>query len=55
MEPDILVYTATYVLARVAILLVVGYSLFQLVRTARRPARIERTRAPVERRSNTGW
>ena len=55
MEPDILVYTATYVLARVSILLLVGYSLFQLIRSGRRPARVERTRAPGERRSNPGW
>ena len=55
MEPDILVYTATYLLARVAILLLVGYSLFHLVRSARRPARVERRRAPGERRSSTAW
>ena len=55
METDIVAYTATYVLARVAILLLIGYSLFRLVRPARRPARVERRRAPGERRSNTVW
>jgi hypothetical protein len=38
MDSDILVYTASYVSARAAVLLAIGYLLFRLIHSARRPA-----------------